>query len=252
MIRVDSRIGSGELDYHFKPFGITLEKTKLEFGDFDFEGKGPKGGCGVVFERKRIEDLVDSMQSGRLSGHQLPGMSNQYDYGYLIIEGIWRAAPDGRLEVGNHGWKHYGIHVRAITNYVMGLALRAGLIPWRTATPRETVEFIVDQYRMWTEKEWHEHKSHDQVYAPAQQTGSFGLSLISREVGTAEKLAMQLPGLDAKARFAARHFKTGRAMANAAVEDWERMSWKTKGGKARLLGKEAAKKIVAAWNQVTP
>src|SRR5262245_5878451 len=105
MIRVDSRSGSGELSPYFEPYGLVVEKTHLDYGDFDFEGSGPKGKCGVVFERKRIEDLVDSMQTGRLSGHQLPGICENYDYGYLIIEGIWRPGREGFLEIGNrNGW----------------------------------------------------------------------------------------------------------------------------------------------------
>jgi ERCC4-type nuclease len=246
MIRVDSRIGSGELTGLFKPYGINVEKTHLEYGDFDFEGKGPNGLCSVVFERKRIEDLVACMQDFRLAGHQLPGISENYDYGYLIIEGIWRPDSNGFLEIGDRGsWRGNGIHTRSITNFVMGLTLRAGLIPWRTSTQKETVGFIVDQYRMWNEKAWEEHKSHDVVYAPAE-SGSLGLFLKRRPVSLAEKLAMQLPGIDDKARYIARHFKNARQMFNAEVEEWASVPWQTRSGKFRLLGSAIAKKVVGA------
>lgn len=244
---MDSRTGSAELAKYFTPYGIQPSLVHLDYGDFDFLGNGPKGQCAVVFERKRIEDLVQSMESGRLSGHQLPGMAQQYDYGYLIIEGSWRAGPDGQLEVNTRGhWHGSKMHTRAITNYIMGLALRAGLLPWKTFDQVETVRFVVDQYRMWNEKEWLEHKSHDVVYAPATPTSGFHLMTNYRKVSLAEKVAMQLPGLQDKARYAAERFGTVKTVATANVEDWAGLVWRTRKGQPRKLGLLTAKKIVAA------
>lgn len=245
MIRIDQRVGSGELEKYFRPYGVKTEKTKLDYGDFDFEGQGPKGLCGVVFERKRIEDLVDSMQSNRLTGHQLPGIARNYDYGYLIIEGAWRSSTEGLLEIpGRWGVDVRRIPARAVRNFVMGLTLRGGLIPWRTWNQEETVEFIVDQYRMW-EKPWAEHTSHEAIYAPAEATGSMTV-IRSRPMSRAEKIAMQLPGLDGKARYAAQKFKTPLSLITAKEGDWARMPWKTKKGQDRLLGAVTAKKICEA------
>lgn len=250
MIRIDQRIGSGELEPLFKPYGLKVHKTKLDYGDFDFEGNGPKGKCAIVFERKRIEDLLDSMQSGRLTGHQLPGISESYDYGYLLIEGAWRANADGLLEISNGrgGWTARGLPVRAVTSFVMGLCFRAGLVPWKTFSPVETVAFIVDQYRMWNDKLWDEHTSHLTVYAPAGEVGGggFGLSLVRREVTMAEKVAMQLPGLDSKAKYAVREFGDVFGMANANESQWAGMPWKTRKGQARKLGAIGGKKIYDA------
>src|SRR5262249_5778675 len=152
--------------------------------------------------------LIQSMTTHRLSGYQLSGLAEHYDYGYLVVEGIWRPGANGEIEVtnGRGGWISRRMHSRAVTNYVMGLALRAGLIPWRTITPEDTVSFIVDQYRMWTEKAWDEHKSHDSAYAPSDPTAAsrgMRLSFRPRTVTLAEKVAMQLPGMDDKARWAA-------------------------------------------------
>lgn len=247
MIRVDSRSGSGELAKYFQPYGITTELAHLEYGDFDFLGKGPKGECAVVFERKRIEDLVQSMESGRLSGHQLPGMTKQYDYGYLIIEGSWRSGADGQLEINQRGqWVSRQTHTRAITNFVMGLAFRAGLMPWKTYDQRDTARFIVDQYRMWNEKAWAEHRAHDTVYAPATVTGGFRLFFNPRKVSTAEKVAMQLPGLQDKARYVAEKFGSVKTLASAPLEEWVDLRWKTRKGKVRKLGMSAALKIYQA------
>jgi ERCC4-type nuclease len=246
VIRVDDRTGSAELIKYFQPYGVKVEKSRLEYGDFDFIGHGPKGECAVVFERKRIEDLVQSMESGRLSGHQLPGMALQYDYAYLLIEGIWRPGDDGQLQINNGQWISRRMHTRAISNYVMGLALRAGLIPWRTGTQHETVSFIVDQYRMWTEKQWLEHRAHDAIYAPADAAQGFRLSLMPRKVSLTEKVAMQLPGVQDKAKYVADAFGSVITLATANVDDWAGVPWKTRKGQKRVLGEVTAKKIVKA------
>jgi len=103
-IDLDYRTGSGELEKLFLPYGIKVNRTKLEFGDLAFEGRGPHGACSIVIERKRITDLIQSMESRRLSGHQLPGMAERYDYCYLIVEGIWRPGQNGELEIRNGSW----------------------------------------------------------------------------------------------------------------------------------------------------
>ncbi len=221
MIRIDYRTGSGELEKLFLPYGIKVEKTTLSSGDFDFVGRGPGGSkVGVVVERKRLDsDLIQSMQSRRLSGKQLPGMCEEYDYGYLIVEGLWRVGADGQIEVpngngGSNGWRSLGVHSRAVHNYLMGLSFRAGLQPWRTTNARETVSFIVDQYRMWTEKAWDEHKCHEAVYAPADASNGRRLSLRTRKIGVCERILMQLPGLDSRAQQVEKH------LIAEAGDDW--------------------------------
>lgn len=234
MIRLDDRVGSGELLPLFRPFGVSVEKVRLEFGDLCWQGNGPKGLCMVGVERKRIDDLVQSMQSGRLSGHQLPGMVENYDFGYLVVEGFWKADPQtGELLVsmGRDRWVKRGIQVRAIHNYLFGLSLRAGMLVWRTGTDRETVEFVVDQYRMWTEKRWDEHKAHEQVYtggasmdlSEEQREGGGGrrLYLNVKPPTNAELLASVMPGLGKKLAYrVGKKFGTPMQMMLAEADRW--------------------------------
>lgn len=239
MLRLDYRAGSGELKDLFKPYGVRVTRAKLDFGDFDWLGRGPTGECGVVVERKRMDDgdFIASMQSRRLSGHQLPGMAASYDYAYLIVEGIWRPGPDGELQIQRWGkWVSQGVHARAINNYLMGLCLRAGVIVWRTANKEETVAFIVDQYRMWTEKDWEKHTSHDQVYTSTNMSAGIKLTLKPRTIAPVEIVAMQLPGVDRKARAVAKYFRNVDDMVNANLNDWTKIPG---------IGKEGARKIIA-------
>jgi len=255
-LRIDDRTGSRELAKYFLDYGITPKVTRLEFGDLAFNGQGPSGECAIAVERKQIDDLVASIQSKRLSGHQIPGMIENYDYSYVLVEGIWKAGKSGELMVMGHGgrWAARETPTRAINNYLMGLTLRAGVIVWRTSSPEETVSFIVDQVRMW-EKEWHEHKSHEGVYAPAMSNGAgrhgFFNNLHPRRVTVRERIALQLPGMDDRAKFVEGWFASAKEMCSAGPETWANKVWKTRGrhgqaGKERRLGKAAAEKIVEA------
>jgi ERCC4-type nuclease len=221
VIRLDDRRGSGELERHFLPYGIKVVKTRLDFGDFDFLGNGPRGVCAIVVERKTISDLLDSMKSRRLSGHQLPGIGEGYDYAYLIVEGVWRLGVDGSVEVpSGKSWRSEGVHYRAVDNYLDSLMLRAGVNVWRTYGELETVAAVVDRYRGWNDKKWHDHHAHDQVYAPATPTDGRRVLLRRREVSLCEMWAMQLPGVDRKARTAAECFRSAQVMANAEESAW--------------------------------
>lgn len=237
MLRLDSRTGSGELEKLFKPYGIQPLLCRLDFGDMDWIGNGPSGECAVVVERKRIDDLIQSMQSKRLSGHQLPGMAEQYDYCYLIVEGIWKCGDDGNLLVSNGGWHKRGIAYRAVTSYLSTLQLKAGVNVWRSVNEYETVSYVIDQYRWWTQKRWAEHQAHEAVYAPADPTVGRRLTFRPREISLLEKMSMQLPGVDKKAREVAESFKSVQQMANADVERWI---------KIKGIGKTGAERIVEA------
>lgn len=254
MIRLDNRTGSKELARYFPAFGITPLLTKLDFGDADFFGLGPKGTVSIAVERKRISDLIDSMEKKRLSGHQLPGLGENYDYAYLVVEGIWRTGKDGVVEqlAGKGRWIGMGILARAVQNYLMGLSLRAGLLVWQTSDERETVEFIVSQYHMW-QKPWAQHKAHDQVYAPANGERGRGLMVRRREVTETEKMYMQIEGVETKARELVKEFKdmgdlTG---AEAAKEKLHELGWDgwleedRKRRKKRLLGVQGIGAVLA-------
>ena len=250
MIALDYRTGSKELAPLFHPFGIQVDLCALDFGDLAFEGNGPHGRCMVAIERKRISDLIQSIESRRLSGHQLPGMADAYDYAYLIVEGLWRPGSEGQMEVG-HGtldsdgptfggrWasaRGRALHYRAIDNYLATLELLAGVIYRRTMNPLETVFTVVDLYRWWNEKLWGEHSAHLSVYAPAiAKQGKGRLNLAHREVSVAEKMAMQLPGVDSKAQLIAAHFGSVRAMVNATEAQWAEIPG---------VGKPTAKRLV--------
>jgi len=234
MILLDERVGSVELLPHFRPFGVHIEVTHLDFGDAMFAGDGPDGPCMIGVERKRVGDLIQSMRSRRLSGHQLPGLMDSFDYVYLIVEGLYRPGQDGILEVYYRGkWitSRERIMYREIDAYLNTLTVRAGVMVLRSGSEPETSTQIFSLYSWW-QKPWAAHTAHSQVYAPPPQRKRAGW--VKREVSLCEKMACQIPGIDKKAQDIAAHFKTPQAMVCAGVEGWRKAG----------LGKVLAERVV--------
>jgi len=220
MIYIDSRKGSGELLPLFPKGMATL--TRLQFADFFFFGRGlDEVPLSIGFERKTITDLIDSLLTGRLSGHQLPGLFNSYDIVYLITEGLWRPNPEnGILERNSRGrWAtiRFGTRTfmaREIYNYLNTLAILSGVHNWFTATPKETTFLIRALLHWWNDKPISGHTSHLKPHLPFCT-----LRINKRPI--VQRMVMELPGLGIeKARLATKKFKTVLDMILATEEDW--------------------------------
>lgn len=169
---IDSRVGSAELKPHINS-GIRTELTRLEYADVSFIGNGPDQYAGVVnigIERKTIGDLISSIDSGRLSGHQLMGLLNSYHYVYLLVEGYWRSSPvNGLLETKRgKGWMPYGFGKRSymareVNNYLNTLAIKCNIRIWRTNDITQSGKWLQDLYAWW-QKSWEGHTSHQQFH----------------------------------------------------------------------------------------
>jgi ERCC4-type nuclease len=148
MIFVDRRTGSVDL----KPLLQTRSiLTDLEYGDVSFSGNDQERSYNIGIERKRIRDLINSITTGRLSAHQIPGMLKAYDRSYLIIEGVWKGdrrtrelllSNDGgrtfrSLYQGNRQWSDMRVY-----SYLTTIETHIG-IPFRiTRDARDTARMI--------------------------------------------------------------------------------------------------------------
>ena len=164
MIYVDNRIGSKELYPLFPKHSAEL--THLAFGDFSFSGHHKDGEVMIGIERKRIGDLINSMCSGRLGGHQLIGMLNSYHFSYLVIEGQVRANPQsGLMEVYRHGrWGVYAagrrrFMMRDIWCFLNTIEIVCGVHCYYCPEETDTVQYIMALHHWW-DKEYEMHKSH--------------------------------------------------------------------------------------------
>lgn len=191
MILVDSRTGSVEI-------APLLQKPivcHLEYADFAFSGNGPSGPVNVGIERKALVDLLQSMTSGRLSGHQLIGLTQQYDWVYLLVEGIWR--PDrhtGLLQHINRQGKWAAVSqgsrrfmARDIYSFINTLQVMCGVITVVTSNHWETAMWLTACHGWWN-KDWDKHRSHLQFQKPVVHARLSKPSLVT-------KVASQFTGI---------------------------------------------------------
>jgi hypothetical protein len=179
MLYIDPRTGSGDLLGYFKNLGIKARHQSMEFGDVSFVGQGPDASPhNVGIEIKTISDLVSCMVSGRYAGHQLIGLSQNYDEWWLVIEGLWRPNwNSGLLEVykppyrgvkGKGGHKGYWFDLssggrrwmwREVQGFINTMMNQGGTKFWQTRDRQETARFCASQYHWWCDKPYAEHKS---------------------------------------------------------------------------------------------
>lgn len=238
MIYIDNRVGSADLFPYF-PKGLA-SLTTLDYADAAFMGNGPDSQTWFIgIERKRISDLINSMCSGRLSGHQLPGLHNSYNCIYLVVEGIWRPSPkDGTIEIPVHKrWVtlRLGSRVfmaREVYNYLNTLSLLGGVHVWAgSASPRETANYIQSIFSWWNSKPFEDHKSLDVAYSPT-------VHFLTKKAGLLQRVAGELPGIgQRKAKKIAGYFRDVRQMVNAEVKEFMEIEG---------VGKTLAEKIVRA------
>ena len=163
MLYLDDRVGSKELK---TVVNVPCELTRLEFADACFIGNGPDDlPWGVGIERKTITDLLGSITSGRLVGHQMIGMLNAYKVIYLVVEGAWRIGPKtGLLELyrGKRwtpaGWHSQRFTGKGIVNFLNDLAVECGIHLWISQNKTQTGLWLSALYNWW-QKPWEQHKA---------------------------------------------------------------------------------------------
>lgn len=253
MLLIDDRSGSKELLPYFQPYDVGVELTRLEFADICWWGNGEDGLVAVGVELKNVNDLIASMRSNRLSGHQLPGLFENYGVVVLLVQGIWQAGENGEVQIWNgRGWSGAasgrGIMYREVDHYLATLEHKCGVVVKQTSTKQQTAAWVVSRYKWWNDKEWHQHRSHEAIYAEYEPNGGRGHKgrFMRRSVGLAEKVAAQLPGVDRAAWDVARRFGTVEQMVQASPQEWAGVEVSThgKGGvKKAHLGMKRGEKI---------
>jgi ERCC4-type nuclease len=162
--------GSPGLWEDLKKTNLPLQKGKLEGGDLFFLGQGPNGTeVTVGVEFKKLRDLLSSLRTQRLQGHQLHELQC-YDFRFLLIEGDWKHNDAGQVTMRS-GFKNWGpvagnFSAAELDKTLLGLTLRAGITIKEVSTRRETVRWIQSLYRNFTDAAWEDHTSHVGVYRP--------------------------------------------------------------------------------------
>lgn len=236
MIEIDDRVGAVELADHL-PHNLVKVK-RLKYADVWFMGNGPEGPVPIGVERKRLNDLLQSMADGRLVGHQLLGMSTRYSVVYLLIEGMWRADPrEGVIQVyRKRKWVpvHHGkrmFMMRDLAAFLNTLSVLCGVRMWRSDTIQASGQWLLGLYRWW-QKEWTEHKSHLRFHDIPDPTRS-GARLVRPSL--MQRILKEFPGVGwERAKDLAKAFPTVGSLADATERDLLRV---------RGVGKVLARQI---------
>lgn len=185
-MQLDDRVGSRDMQGALERQGLDVVMTRLESCDIAFVGRGiDDEPITIGIELKRVKgsdgakaDLITSLRSGRLAGHQLGGMQ-AFDRAWLITEGLWRGNDEGVLEIYERGgWEPVRsgkstLLMRDVESQLLSITTRGGLHYWHCATSRDTVRFVTTLYRWWTSKSLDEHRSHQAIYLPPPDRALF-------------------------------------------------------------------------------
>lgn len=242
-ILVDRRIGSRELLRPLRDAGLECELETLEYGDVAFCGRGEAGAdVQIGVELKTLGDLVQSLRSGRLAGHQLPGLQASYDHVWLIVEGDWRANRAGRIASYGGRFRGWETHASKMTvdemeKHLLTLDMLGGLHVRFSRSRDTTVRAMASLYRWWTDRDLDQHRSHITVHTPS----SF------YKISDFRAAVMRWPGIGLRTSKAVEEYFNGSIWqaANATEEEWAELRTKDGAGKERKLGTAVAKKICA-------
>ena len=234
MILVDDRTGGEDLMKFFTYQDAHL--VRQPYGDVAFLGNGPDNELVPVgIEVKTVSDALNSLTDGRFAGHQLPGLIENYECIYLVIEGVVKMDKWGVMCVPRRGglkpiekagrpfmWKDF-------QRWLITMELQGGVKVRLTNSRRETGYFILALYTWWHNKEWDEHKSllvFDKSHRPPLLMDH---PLVVRVAKEFWKVGWK------KAEAVGKHFPTVLEMCLADADEWEGIEG---------IGKKIANKVV--------
>lgn len=235
MLLVDSAVGSNKLVRPLQNLGLDAQLTSID-ADIAFEGRGI-GGAPVTIgiEYKKLGELVQSLHTQRLQGHQLYKMNVGFDFRWLLIEGEVLLTREGYLarRQRKRVVKLEGsMTLTDLYKRLLTLQICGGLTPVFVDTVDGSLRFIEALYRFWTDKNQDEHKSHIAIYEPAPLVP---VSQFRRTVATLPGI-----GLELSARVE-RHFGSIRTAVDSGLAEWCRVEG---------IGTRTATRVIDALNKV--
>ncbi len=190
-------------------------------------------------ERKTIWDLLNSMVTGRFSGHQLPGLMDSYQYVYLLVEGMYRYHPTtGLLEVRSGNiWRVLELGGRRfmakeVVGFLNTLMVKCSLMVLHTSEKIESVQMITSLYHWWSGKEWDSHASH----MSRDRSGRIEAGVELVKASLVRRVAAELSGVGwGKSREVDKFFSSVEDMVAADEATWRKVPG---------IGKELSRRIV--------
>ena len=207
MIYVDDRTGSIELLPLFTAHRShpAVASRRLPAGDFCFTGKyGPDNlPCSVGIERKVIygrtdaatggqfRDVFSSIRTGRLSGEQIPKLTEQYDIVIIVVEGIFKTDPrSGSIVVwAQGGWVpalcgQQEFLSSELYRFMLTLSFQPRVSVVFLSSKYETVEYVAETLPGYFDKPWDKHHAHMGLHTPPAMATIGKASTIRRFAAT--------------------------------------------------------------------
>ena len=228
--------------------GLPAEETTLDFGDLCFRGRG-EGGAPLLIgiEFKKLPEFVQSLVNDRLLAQffgtvdRPGGMLEAYDRHYLLIEGDWDVDDSGRVVTPRFIKGHRGPRTlplqgapsaAVMEQRILTLETRGGIRVRWARNPKESLRYVSNLFRFWTDRDLDQHRSHLAVYAPD----------LDRElripIALKRQIASQMPGIGyTKSRAVDAHFRSLWELFNASESEWMKIDG---------IGKTLAAKLVKA------
>lgn len=168
MLLVDYREGSAELVDPLKRMGLPAEEGDIP-ADIAFEGRGIKGAPLMIgVEYKKLGELIGSLRTERLQGHQLLKMRDNFALCYLLVEGELLYDSKGRLlrRTSRRELKPIpgGMSCSELLKRLFVLHICGGLNLIWARSRQDTLKQIEALYRTWTDCDQDQHKSHIAIY----------------------------------------------------------------------------------------
>ena len=225
-----------------KALGPIAISVPIPHGDVCFFGLW-EGGTGsepiqirVSLERKRINDMVNSIMTGRYLSQAQAAYAADFNKLILIVEGVAKPGRGGLVEVPRRkGWMPTipPISYSRFDQYLSELSLYAGITVKRTQNVTETAAVVKALWALF-QKPPSDHSSLKSIYSappPGAVEFMFKPSLVRR-------VANQLSGIGwRRAGDADRTFCSVTEMVNADANEWEKVPG---------VGKKTAAQVVAS------
>ena len=224
MIRLDNRVGSGDLESYFRKWRVPFTLCRLEYGDAAIKGNGPNGSTiEVGVEIKKVRDALNSICDGRFAGHQLPGLLESYQCVWLVLEGQFSCDFESGLLTFRKGKRMAPLSVgtrqfmfRDLDHWLTTMETRGGVKVRRTLSRMETARYIADLHSWWTVKEFEQHRSH----LAFDETMVDGDILLRPNL--VRRIAAELPGIGwTRSKAVAARFGSVVEMVLANENEWK-------------------------------
>ena len=233
---VDPRAGSGQFLKPLQRLDVPAESCRLDAGDVMFAGQGPSAPVVVGVEIKRLQEVPETIRTGRFASQQLHALLDACQSPWLLVYGRGRRDSDGMLSIRDEGrggrWFPAMPATRADTveSWLVSMAATTAVRVVRAESFDAAAHWLAGFWRWW-QRPWSSHTAAKQLYRSAPRASNMLAELWSTRQDPQtlpRRLAKELPGVGwERSAAVAAHFGDAasliRAMAAPDPAEWAKV-----------------------------